>query len=506
MNMLPPHSRRSTALLALAAAAGYFAVAQIGLAFRTDPERLAIFWPPNGLLLGLLLVCRPGARVPVVVASAVACFGANLAGGNSAAVSLGFTAVNVAEPGLAAWALLRLCGGSFGLSNTRQVFYLFAVALAVPLASAGPGAAVVVFGLGAPNYWGVFMSFWLADAMGLLLVVPAVVAWSGRCRVCPGSVARALEAAALFGGVGAVAGLIFAEDSRTAHYLLSYPFPLFPFFVWAGLRFGLRGGTTVLLVVSLVTVWNTGRGTGPFVEPGVPRAQHLLMVQFFLSAMALTTLTLGATLAEREAARRALAESEERYRQVTETSAEVFWIVAADLSRVIYISPAYEAVWGRTTASLYADPASYLAGVHPDDRDRIMAAHARIAAGPVEVAHRVVRPDGTERIVRARAFAVTDPDGRVVRVVGVARDETEREEAERARTALIEQLQTALAEIKTLRGLIPVCAWCRKVRDDDGFWGTVESYICKHTEASVSHGMCPDCYDRVAAAYPGAGA
>jgi CheY-like chemotaxis protein len=68
-----------------------------------------------------------------------------------------------------------------------------------------------------------------------------------------------------------------------------------------------------------------------------------------------------------------------------------------------------------------------------------------------------------------------------------------RRQAERVREELIRQLEHALTEVKTLRGLIPICAWCRKLRSDDGFWMSVEQYLRAHTEADCSHGICPDC-------------
>ena len=55
------------------------------------------------------------------------------------------------------------------------------------------------------------------------------------------------------------------------------------------------------------------------------------------------------------------------------------------------------------------------------------------------------------------------------------------------------ELKNTLAEVKTLKGFIPICASCKKIRDDEGFWGQVESYITQHTDAQFSHGICPDC-------------
>jgi PAS domain-containing protein len=79
---------------------------------------------------------------------------------------------------------------------------------------------------------------------------------------------------------------------------------------------------------------------------------------------------------------------------------------------------------------------------------------------------------------------------------GIFRDITARKEAEKAREKLIAELQQALQEIRTLRGLIPLCAWCKKFRNDTGYWQQMESYLADHTEASFSHGICPDCLDR----------
>jgi PAS domain S-box-containing protein len=73
------------------------------------------------------------------------------------------------------------------------------------------------------------------------------------------------------------------------------------------------------------------------------------------------------------------------------------------------------------------------------------------------------------------------------------RDISERKNAEGERERLIRELQTALADVRTLRGLIPICAWCKRIRNDHGYWEQLESYIHKHSDADFTHGMCPDC-------------
>jgi len=91
-------------------------------------------------------------------------------------------------------------------------------------------------------------------------------------------------------------------------------------------------------------------------------------------------------------------------------------------------------------------------------------------------------------------------DGKPLTMSGTHQDITKRKHAEEAlrktieeREKLIKELQSALDNVKTLQGLIPICASCKKIRDDKGFWNQVEGYISEHTDAKFTHGICPDC-------------
>lgn len=82
-------------------------------------------------------------------------------------------------------------------------------------------------------------------------------------------------------------------------------------------------------------------------------------------------------------------------------------------------------------------------------------------------------------------------------ILCICRDITDRKKAEEEREDLINRLQDSLAEIKTLRGILPICSSCKKIRDDDGYWQLIESYIGKHSDAQFSHGLCPDCVKKL---------
>ena len=67
---------------------------------------------------------------------------------------------------------------------------------------------------------------------------------------------------------------------------------------------------------------------------------------------------------------------------------------------------------------------------------------------------------------------------------------------EEERIKLIDKLQSALDEIKTLKGIIPICSFCKKIRDDKGYWEQVDVYIYKHSDANISHSICPECFEK----------
>jgi PAS domain S-box-containing protein len=124
-----------------------------------------------------------------------------------------------------------------------------------------------------------------------------------------------------------------------------------------------------------------------------------------------------------------LRESEERFRQLAENIQEVFWMTAD--KQVIYVSPAYERIWGRSRTSLYEASRSWLDAVHPDDREQVLrAAKTAQTGGPYDETYRILRPDGTVRWIHDRAFHIRDEEGEIVRIVGTAEDITERRQLE----------------------------------------------------------------------------
>ncbi len=124
------------------------------------------------------------------------------------------------------------------------------------------------------------------------------------------------------------------------------------------------------------------------------------------------------------------AASDDTFRQLAESIDAVFWMTTPDKDQMLYVSPAFERIWGRTCAALYERPRLWLEAIHPEDRERILAAAlSQQAPGRYAEEYRIVDGQGRTRWIRDRAFPIRDAAGRVVRIAGVAEDITPYREA-----------------------------------------------------------------------------
>jgi diguanylate cyclase (GGDEF)-like protein/PAS domain S-box-containing protein len=131
-------------------------------------------------------------------------------------------------------------------------------------------------------------------------------------------------------------------------------------------------------------------------------------------------------------AREDLTDSEKRFRQMAENIRDVFFLQDLDGSRMYYVSPAYEQIWGRTCESLYANPASWADAIHPDDRGQALGKFKERGSAGFDFEFRIVRPDGEMRWIQIRGFPVLNDAGNPYRTAGVASDITRRKQAAEA--------------------------------------------------------------------------
>ncbi|MDH5182439.1 MAG: PAS domain S-box protein [Gammaproteobacteria bacterium] len=129
-------------------------------------------------------------------------------------------------------------------------------------------------------------------------------------------------------------------------------------------------------------------------------------------------------ISEETAAQYARYESEQHLRQLAEHIREVFWLRDIRKNIIIYVSPAYETVWGQSCESLYKDPASFIDAIHHEDRDRVLRAIQRQSQGPYMEEYRIVRSDGSIRWIKEQSFPIQDQNGVTYRIAGITEDIT----------------------------------------------------------------------------------
>ena len=160
----------------------------------------------------------------------------------------------------------------------------------------------------------------------------------------------------------------------------------------------------------------------------------------------------------------------------------------------VSLNPAWEKTLGFSREELRSRPMFEF--VHPEDRERSVEQNRKVRAGEqaIDFENRYLCKDGSYRWLRWNATA--DFDHQLI--YSVARDITEQKQADEVREQLLRELTDALNEVKELQEILPICMYCKNIRDDADYWHTVEVYISHHTHTRFSHGVCPTCYEKVA--------
>ena len=300
--------------LTLALALVYFLAGKLGLSYAALHSSASAVWPPTGIALGVMLLAGP--RVwPGVFAGA--CL-VNVTTTGAVFSSLGIATGNTLEALAGVWLVQRFAGGAACFERARDIFKfaLFAALLATTL-SATMGVASLSLGghAGWTDLGPIWLTWWLGDACGALIVTPLLVLWWRSPRV---ALARERLAEALWWLAVVVAtGLLVFAVAGLRNYPLAYL--CLPPLAWAAFRFGPREVASAVGVLTVIATGATDLGMGPFVMPA--RNESLLILQSFMATMALTTLPIAALVAEHQ---RVLAEQQrhERFQRSARAEAE----------------------------------------------------------------------------------------------------------------------------------------------------------------------------------------
>ncbi|HVN77067.1 MAG TPA: PAS domain S-box protein, partial [Thermoanaerobaculaceae bacterium] len=418
--------------VALACAVG----ARLGLQLAFVGPTVSAVWPPSGIALAALVLFGmrlwPGALLGALAAH----FQSHVPLAAALCTSAGATVQAL----VGAWLLRRVAGFDARLDRVRDALALTALAGVVGTAiSATFGATGLALLTGVPwsSYPVVWRTWWLGDTVGVLVVAPVLLTWALAPRR-PWSPGRWSEFAALLALSVVSIGAVFAGFWERL-YMIG------PLVIWSALRFGQRGTSVVVLLISALGVIGTARGLGPYIR-STPN-DSLLALQTFIGFTAATGLLLTAALARRQQAEDAMRASEERFRALAEQSADV--IMRFDRAhRHLYANGAVEAQTGIPAAHFIGKTHRELG--FPEALCAMLerAIETVFATGAV---HRVEfqLPNGTWidwQLVPERAR-----DGSVASVITDARDITSRKRAEddveRARRELEDRVGERTTEL-----------------------------------------------------------
>ncbi|HIJ36174.1 MAG TPA: PAS domain-containing protein [Deltaproteobacteria bacterium] len=178
--------------------------------------------------------------------------------------------------------------------------------------------------------------------------------------------------------------------------------------------------------------------------------------------------------------------SREEYKLLVEKAPIMIWRSTVTME-CDYFNEIWLSFTGRSMEQEVGD--GWVEGVHPEDFEKCLKTYTdNFAMRKVfEMEYRLRRFDGVYRWIFDRGTPYSDSDGNFKGYIGSCIDVTERVDAQKALRKVQE------AEIKQLRGFLPICSYCKQIRDDKGYWNQIESYISEHTETLFSHGICPDC-------------
>ncbi|MGH9745943.1 MAG: MASE1 domain-containing protein [Candidatus Acidiferrales bacterium] len=443
--------------------AGCFLAGQLGLKITVLHPPVSPIWPPIGVALAAMILLGYRIWPAVFLGSFLICESTSTPLPAAIAISVG----NSLEVLTAAYLVNRFAGGVRAFETAKGVarFVLSACVLS-PLVSATICMGFLYpagFSQG-PDRAMMWLTWSVGDGIGALLFAPFLILLLGtdHHRL---EKREFLELFALLVGLIVVCLTVFGPLSTyVAQKQWLEPWICIPFLIWAGFRFcQLEAAGTTLLLFGMAIV-GTLRGYGPFVstdfnvslmvlaafvavtgsvtlaiaatlserrrmEEGLLGLQSILQntIQGKIQDLTVTIETLQSEVMERMLVENALRESNDRFLQLAETISDVFWLMDMTNMRLLYVSPAYESVWGRSCASLYADPHSWLDSVHPEGHERALTFFDQETTKTrYDAEYRIIRPDGSMRHVWDRGYIVRDEAGRISRIAGLASDITDK--------------------------------------------------------------------------------
>ena len=424
--------RPSDWLLPVSFALAYFAGAELSQLLSVKPGNIITLWPPSGLYLAVLLV-TPSAQWPRLMAvAALANVASGAFHGQMGWVSASVWLATTLEAVTGAWLLRWLFPGPFKIDRLENILGLAAVC---GLVSAPVGAIVGALTLRLARgvvFAAEGLTWWIADVVGILAVAPLVLAFKDDAEVPLARLSpwRKLEAGLFLATTAVVTTVVFGV-------LPGRPlkFAVYPCLLWGALRFGLRGTSAAIALLSLLAISFTSIESTAFSTAGLPPLTGMHVVQLFLSVTALSFLSLAGVIRERDQASRQLGRLYDHVRQSENELRDVIDTIPTGVGAALP-DGSIEFVnrrWADYAGMADSSGSRWQAGVHPDDLGRHMARwRASLATGEPfenEVRFRGAA-DGGYRWFVVRAVPQRDARGTIRKWYGVSTDIDHRKRVE----------------------------------------------------------------------------
>ena len=479
-----PRSASVYALELLAITAIYFLLAKVGLALASLHPSATPIWPPTGVAIAVLLL--RGYRVwPAIF---IAAFVANATTAGSIATSAAIAVGNTLEGVVACYLANIWSGGRKTFDSPTNVakFALISVAAAAVAATIGVGTLTLA-GFSQPqSFAAVWMTWWLGDLAGALVVTPVIVLWANSERASCRRDAL-LETAGIILAAIAVGLIAFSPLIEQTAYRDPLGFLAILPLLWAALRCGPRETATAALIISGFAVWGTMARGGPFA--GATLNVSFMLLLMFVISITVPSLALSAdgTFRRRaeERLRRANEEGERLVEQRTSALAQANMALELQVEQIgrietelrqqgVHLREAQRladlgswawdigddtVVWSEQLLDIFGGKPGdfggkfedYLARVHEEDRARVRAeiVQALHSGRGFRLEKRIVRPDGELRYLQSSGEVIKDDHGKPVRMLGICQDVTQRKRAEIA----LDQAREQLAQSKKLEAL-----------------------------------------------------
>ncbi len=462
--------RQVSVLLGLLAV--YLLAGKLGLSLAFINANASAVWPPTGIALAAFLLF--GRRVwPAIFLGA---FLVNITTAGNVATSAGIAIGNTLEGFVGASLVGRIAGGRNVFLRPNDVFRFALLVIPISAAiSATIGVTTLAFGGFAAwsNYVSIWLTWWLGDVSGALVVTPALLLWTEPWPRW--TRAQLLEAGLVLITLSVTAVIAFGGLSRVEN--AQYPFICMLPLIWAAFRLGPRETATAGLLLSFIAIRSTLEGSGPFVRPS-PN-DSLLLLQAFLAVSILMAQAVAASVhmrkeaearvrklnneleelvtertaqlldfnrelsrevAEHQRAAEELTRSEARLNEAQHIAHVGSWEWDIEQNRLLWSDELYR-IYGLDQASLTGSYEGFLERLHPEDQNRVegIVEQANRDHRPFAFEHRIVRPDGSVRTLFSQGHVIVDEQGRPRAMVGAAQDVTDRKRIEVEREQFVRE-------------------------------------------------------------------